>query len=95
MNIYEFSGGGFNKISNDNWGDFRIARDISDIDGDGKMKFCFQKKGTDMFMKLRKQGSSRRILYGMILKTEISGQRELLIRIMTERKKFLDSVNPD
>ncbi|MBK9403859.1 MAG: hypothetical protein IPN57_04905, partial [Ignavibacteria bacterium] len=44
MNIYEFSGGNFNKISNDNWGDFRIARDISDIDGDGKNEILFQKK---------------------------------------------------
>ncbi|MBK8382199.1 MAG: S8 family serine peptidase [Ignavibacteria bacterium] len=44
MNIYEFSGGGFNKISNDNWGDFRIARDISDIDGDGKNEILFSKE---------------------------------------------------
>lgn len=44
MNIYEFSGGNFSKISNDNWGDFRIARDISDIDGDGKNEILFSKE---------------------------------------------------
>lgn len=44
MNVYEFSAGQFNKISNDNWGDFRIARDIGDIDGDGKTEILFSKE---------------------------------------------------
>ncbi|MEO6694603.1 MAG: S8 family serine peptidase [Ignavibacteria bacterium] len=44
MNIFEFNNGGFNKISNDNWGDFRIARDIQDIDNDGKYDILFSKE---------------------------------------------------
>lgn len=28
LNLYEFSGGTFNKISNDNWSDFKVARDL-------------------------------------------------------------------
>ena len=38
LNVYEFSNGNFQKISNDNWGDFKIARDIADVDGDGKLE---------------------------------------------------------
>ncbi|MBS1516763.1 MAG: S8 family serine peptidase [Bacteroidetes bacterium] len=38
LNIFEFSSGSFQKISNDNWGDFKIARDIGDIDGDGRLE---------------------------------------------------------
>jgi len=44
MNIFEFSSGMFNKISNDNWTDFRIARDIQDIDGDGMLDILFSKE---------------------------------------------------
>lgn len=36
LNAYQFSGGAFQKISNNNWGDFKVARDIADINGDGK-----------------------------------------------------------
>ncbi|MEO8665475.1 MAG: S8 family serine peptidase [Ignavibacteria bacterium] len=36
LNVYEFNAGSFNKISNDNWGDFKVGRDVGDIDGDGK-----------------------------------------------------------
>lgn len=36
LNVYEFNSGSFTKISNDNWGDFRIARDVGDITGDGR-----------------------------------------------------------
>jgi hypothetical protein len=36
LNAYQFSAGGFSKISNNNWGDFKVARDIADINGDGK-----------------------------------------------------------
>jgi len=44
MNVFEFNNGMFNKISNDNWGDFRIARDIQDIDGDGKFDILFSRE---------------------------------------------------
>lgn len=44
MNIYEFNNGSFTKISNDNWGDFKIARDIGDIDGDGKLEILFSRE---------------------------------------------------
>jgi len=36
LNVYEFDNGVFNKISSNNWGDFKVARDVEDIDGDGK-----------------------------------------------------------
>jgi len=35
LNVYEFDNGSFVKISNDNWGDFKVARDLADFDGDG------------------------------------------------------------
>ena len=44
LNIFEFSNGGFSKISNNNWGDFRIAKDIGDIDGDGKLEILFSRE---------------------------------------------------
>lgn len=37
LNVYQFSGGAFSKISNNNWGDYKVARDIVDINGDGKL----------------------------------------------------------
>jgi len=36
LNLYEFNGQGFNKISNDNWEELIIAKDIQDIRGNGK-----------------------------------------------------------
>lgn len=36
MNVYEFDGSNFIKISNNNWDDFYVARDIADINGNGK-----------------------------------------------------------
>ena len=36
LNVYEFSGGTFSKISNDNWGDYTVARDLADLNGTGK-----------------------------------------------------------
>ncbi|MBS1494420.1 MAG: S8 family serine peptidase [Bacteroidetes bacterium] len=36
LNAYQFSGGSFSRISNNNWGDYKVARDIADINGDGK-----------------------------------------------------------
>jgi len=36
MNVYEFNGSNFIKISNNNWDDFYVARDIADINGNGK-----------------------------------------------------------
>jgi len=44
MDIYEFNNGSFNKISNSNWGDYKIAKDIGDIDGDGKLEILFSKE---------------------------------------------------
>lgn len=44
MNFYEFRDGSFSKISNNNWGDFRIARDIGDIDNDGKLEILFSRE---------------------------------------------------
>lgn len=38
LNAYQFSGGAFSKISNNNWGDFKVARDIGDVNGDGKFE---------------------------------------------------------
>lgn len=37
LNAYQFSNGVFSKISNNNWGDFKVARDIGDVNGDGKL----------------------------------------------------------
>jgi subtilisin family serine protease len=37
LNVFEFSGGAFTKISNDNWSDFVIARDLIDLNGNGKL----------------------------------------------------------
>lgn len=37
LNAYQFSSGLFQKISNNNWGDYKVARDIADINGDGKL----------------------------------------------------------
>ncbi len=36
LNIFEFNGTDFQKISNGNWGQSKIARDVGDIDSDGK-----------------------------------------------------------
>lgn len=38
LNVFEFDGTNFQKISNGNWGQSRIARDVGDIDGDGKLE---------------------------------------------------------
>ncbi|MBS1516322.1 MAG: S8 family serine peptidase [Bacteroidetes bacterium] len=37
LNAYAFSSGAFQKISNNNWGDYKVARDIADINNDGKL----------------------------------------------------------
>ncbi|MEO8209867.1 MAG: S8 family serine peptidase [bacterium] len=37
LDVYEFNNGSFAKISNGNWGNKKIARDVGDIDGDGKI----------------------------------------------------------
>lgn len=49
LNVYEFNTGNFSKISNDNWGDFKVARDIDDMDGDGKLDLLLS-KGRDGFV---------------------------------------------
>ncbi len=36
LNLYEFSAGAFNKISNDNWGEFKVARDAGYVTGNTK-----------------------------------------------------------
>lgn len=36
LNVFEFSGNAFAKISNDNWGNNTIARDVADLEGNGK-----------------------------------------------------------
>lgn len=38
LNAYEFNSGVFQKISNNNWNDFKVARDIGDINNDGKLE---------------------------------------------------------
>lgn len=43
LNIFEFNNGSFNKISNDNWSDFKVGRDIGDIDGDGLNELLLSK----------------------------------------------------
>lgn len=49
LNIYEFNAGSFNRVSNNNWGDFKVGRDIDDIDGDGKLNLLIS-KGRDGFV---------------------------------------------
>ncbi len=49
LNIFEFNSGSFNKISNDNWSDFKVGRDIGDIDNDGKLELLLS-KGRDGFV---------------------------------------------
>lgn len=44
LNIFEFNNGSFSQISDNNWPDFRIAKDIGDIDGDGKLEILFSKE---------------------------------------------------
>ncbi|MGB3017573.1 MAG: S8 family serine peptidase [Ignavibacteria bacterium] len=44
LNAYEFNAGSFTKISNDNWTEFRIARDVGDIDGDGKIELLMSRE---------------------------------------------------
>jgi subtilisin family serine protease len=43
LNVYEFSAGVFNKVSSDNWGDFKVARDAADINGNGKLNLLVSK----------------------------------------------------
>ena len=43
LNVYEFSAGSFSKVSNDNWSDFKVGRDIGDIDGDGLNELLLSK----------------------------------------------------
>lgn len=43
LNFFEFNNGSFNKISNDNWDEFKVGRDIGDIDGDGKNELLLSK----------------------------------------------------
>ncbi|MEP7146129.1 MAG: S8 family serine peptidase [bacterium] len=49
LNLYEFNDGSFSKISNDNWGDYKVGRDAGDIDGDGKNEVLLS-KGRDGFV---------------------------------------------
>ncbi len=44
LNVYEYDAGSFNKISNDNWPDFRIARDIGDVNGNGKLNLLMSRE---------------------------------------------------
>ena len=43
LEVYEFSSGVFNKISNDNWGEYIIARDIADANGNNKLDLLASK----------------------------------------------------
>jgi len=43
LNVYEFSAGNFSKVSNDNWSDFKVGRDIGDIDDDGLNELLLSK----------------------------------------------------
>ncbi len=43
LNVYEFSAGNFVKVSNDNWSDFKVGRDIGDIDDDGLNELLLSK----------------------------------------------------
>ncbi len=43
MNVYEFDGNNFNKISNNNWDDYYVARDISDINGNSRFDLLTSK----------------------------------------------------
>jgi len=43
LNFFEYSSGNFNQISNNDWSDFKVGRDISDIDGDGKNELLLSK----------------------------------------------------
>jgi subtilisin family serine protease len=49
LNVFEFNAGSFTKISNDNWSDFKVGRDIGDIDGDGMLELLVS-KGRDGFL---------------------------------------------
>jgi hypothetical protein len=44
LNVYEYNAGSFAKISSDNWPDFRIARDLGDVDGDGKLDLLMSRE---------------------------------------------------
>ena len=44
LNVYEFNAGSFIKISNDNWPEFRIARDVGDVDADGKLEMLMSRE---------------------------------------------------
>ncbi|HEX2786676.1 MAG TPA: S8 family serine peptidase [Ignavibacteria bacterium] len=43
LNVFELSNGSFTKISNNNWTDFHIARDLADIDSDNKYELLVSK----------------------------------------------------
>lgn len=43
MNVYEFDANNFNKISNNNWDDFFVARDIAEVNGNGKFDLLTSK----------------------------------------------------
>lgn len=51
LNVYEFSNGGFTKISNNNWTDFQIARDLADIDNDNKYELLVSKSRNGIIYK--------------------------------------------
>lgn len=44
LNVYEYNAGAFTKISSDNWPEFRIARDLGDVDGDGKLDLLMSRE---------------------------------------------------
>lgn len=65
LNAYEFSDGSFTKISNNNWGDFQIARDLADVDGDGRFELLTsEKRSGKVFKSFEKNGLPVNVIWG-------------------------------
>ena len=89
LNVYEYDAGSFNKISNDNWPDFRIARDIGDVNGNGKLNLLMSRERNGFLYEAPSQGQlPTQLIWGdssggnfwssRIADTDSDGQNEIL-----------------
>lgn len=89
LNVYEYNAGSFSRISSDNWPEFRIARDIGDVDGDGKLDLLMSRERNGFLYEAPGAGelpvqlvwgdsSSGNFWSSRIADTDGDGQKEIL-----------------